>query len=253
MPSHAATPAAPVAERRSATELVITGLSVSFGGVHALIDVDLSIAAGELVGLIGPNGAGKSTFVDAVTGYVRPTGGQVSFAGRAATRWSPSRLAHAGLVRTFQHLELFDDLTVWENIAIAARSSRRGSAATAARALDLCKLGDIRDHLVTQVPAGRRRLVGLARALAAAPVLLLADEPAAGLDSHESAEFGTVLRGLVDDGLGILLIDHDMSLVLSVCDRLVVLVSGAKLTEGTPAEVRTNKAVIAAYLGGAAS
>jgi ABC-type branched-subunit amino acid transport system ATPase component len=253
MPSHAATPAAPVAERRPATELVITGLSVSFGGVHALRDVDLSIAAGELVGLIGPNGAGKSTFVDAVTGYVRPTSGQVTFGGRAATRWSPSRLAHAGLVRTFQHLELFDDLTVWENIAIAARSSRRGSAATAARALDLCKLGDIRDHLVTQVPAGRRRLVGLARALAAAPALLLADEPAAGLDSHESAEFGTVLRRLVDEGLGILLIDHDMNLVLSVCDRLAVLVSGAKLTEGTPAEVRTNKAVIAAYLGGAAS
>ena len=107
------------------------------------------------------------------------------------------------------------------------------------------------DHLVTQVPAGRRRLVALARALAASPLVLLADEPAAGLDSHESAELGAVLRRLADDGLGILLIDHDMNLVLSVCDRLAVLVSGAKIAEGPPARVRADEAVIAAYLGGA--
>jgi branched-chain amino acid transport system ATP-binding protein len=250
MASHAATPLARDAEQSHA-DLVITGLSVSFGGVNALSRVDLMVGPGELVGLIGPNGAGKSTFVDAVTGFVRPSSGQVSFAGRTTTGWKPSRLAHAGLVRTFQHLELFDDLTVGENIAIAARSSRRGSAAAASRAVSLCELGDISDHLVTQVPAGRRRLVALARALAAAPLLLLADEPAAGLDSHESAEFGAVLRRLVDEGLGILLIDHDMNLVLTVCDRLAVLVSGGKLAEGSPEEIRTNRAVIAAYLGGA--
>ena len=250
MASHAATPLAPSAGRARA-ELVITGLSVSFGGVRALDGVDLTITAGELVGLIGPNGAGKSTFVDAVTGFVRPTSGSVSFAGRTTTGWTPSRLAHAGLVRTFQHLELFDDLTVGENIAIAARSTRRGSTAAASRAVKLCGLGDIGDRLVTQVPAGRRRIVALARALAASPLVLLADEPGAGLDSDESAEFGTVLRRLVDEGLGILLIDHDMNLVMTVCDRLAVLVSGAKLTEGTASEVRTDKAVIAAYLGGA--
>jgi branched-chain amino acid transport system ATP-binding protein len=253
MASHAPMPLARDTAGPPQAELTITGLSVSFGGVKALNEVDLSVAAGELVGLIGPNGAGKSTFVDAVTGFVRPTGGHVRFAGRTITRWTPSRLAHAGLVRTFQHLELFDDLTVGENIAIAARSSRRGSTAAAARATGLCGLSDIRDRLVTQVPAGRRRLVALARALAASPLILLADEPGAGLDSHESAEFGTVLRSLVDEGLGILLIDHDMNLVLTVCDRLAVLVSGSKLTEGTPVEVRTNQAVIAAYLGGAAS
>jgi branched-chain amino acid transport system ATP-binding protein len=244
MASHAA--ARPV---EPAVQLVITGLSVSFGGVKAVSGVDLSVGAGELVGLIGPNGAGKSTFIDAVTGFVKPASGRVRFEGRTTTRWAPSRLAHAGLVRTFQHLELFDDLTVSENISIAARSSRRGSAAAAVRAIGLCELGDIANLLVTQVPAGRRRLVALARALAASPLVLLADEPAAGLDSHESAEFGTVLRRLADEGLGILLIDHDMNLVLSVCDRIAVLVSGSKITEGTPAEVRTNEAVISAYLG----
>jgi branched-chain amino acid transport system ATP-binding protein len=237
---------------RAGAQLVITGLSVSFGGVKAVNGVDLKVGAGELVGLIGPNGAGKSTFVDAVTGFVTPASGHASFAGRTTTRWAPSRLAHAGLVRTFQHLELFDDLPVSENIAIAARSSRRGSAAAAERAIKLCALGDIVGLLDTQVPAGRRRLVALARALAAAPLILLADEPAAGLDSHESTEFGTVLRRLASEGLGILLIDHDMNLVLSVCDRIAVLVSGSKLAEGTPAEVRTNQAVISAYLGRAA-
>jgi ABC-type branched-subunit amino acid transport system ATPase component len=230
--------------------LVISDLSVSFGGVQAVAGVDLSVGAGELVGLIGPNGAGKSTFVDAVTGFVEPSRGQIRFLDRTTTRWSPARLAHAGLVRTFQHLELFDDLTVTENISVAARSTRRGSAAASSRAIELCGLRDIAHQLVTQVPAGRRRLVALARALAAAPVVLLADEPGAGLDGHESAELGTVLRRLADDGLGILLIDHDMNLVLSICDRLAVLVSGTKLAEGPPAQVRADDAVITAYLGG---
>jgi sulfate-transporting ATPase len=225
---------------------------VAFGGVRAVDGVDLSVSAGELVGLIGPNGAGKSTFVDAITGFVEPTRGQVRFGGRMTTRWAPSRLAHAGLVRTFQHLELFDDLTVRENISVAARSTRRGSAAASARAVELCGLRDVAGHLVTQVPAGRRRLVALARALAAAPLVLLADEPGAGLDTRESAELAAVLRRLVDDGLGILLIDHDMNLVLSVCDRVAVLVSGTKIAEGTPAQVRADGNVIAAYLGGAA-
>jgi sulfate-transporting ATPase len=237
---------------QAATQLVITGLTVSFGGVKAVTGVDLNVGAGELVGLIGPNGAGKSTFIDAVTGFVKPASGHVGFADRTTTGWAPSRLAHAGLVRTFQHLELFDDLTVAENVAIAARASQRGSSAAAERAIKLCELHDIAHLLVTQVPAGRRRLVALARALAASPLILLADEPAAGLDSHESADFGTVLRGLADEGLGILLIEHDMNLVLSTCDRIAVLVSGSKLTEGPPAEVRTNEAVISAYLGRAA-
>jgi ABC-type branched-subunit amino acid transport system ATPase component len=232
-------------------ELDIDGLSVSFGGVRAVDDVDLSIGAGELVGLIGPNGAGKSTFVDAVTGFVQPTSGRVRFLHSTTTSWPPARLAHAGLVRTFQHLELFDDLTVGENISIAARSTRRGSAQAAGRAIELCGLHDVVDRLVTQVPAGRRRLVAVARALAAGPVILLADEPGAGLDTHESEELAAVLRRLVDEGLGILLIDHDMNLVLSVCDRVAVLVSGAKIAEGTPSHVRADDAVIAAYLGGA--
>jgi ABC-type branched-subunit amino acid transport system ATPase component len=232
-------------------ELDIDGLSVSFGGVRAVDDVDLSIGAGELVGLIGPNGAGKSTFVDAVTGFVQPTSGRVRFLHSTTTSWPPARLAHAGLVRTFQHLELFDDLTVGENISIAARSTRRGSAQAAGRAIELCGLHDMVDRLVTQMPAGRRRLVAVARALAAGPLILLADEPGAGLDTHESEELAAVLRRLVDEGLGILLIDHDMNLVLSVCDRVAVLVSGAKIAEGTPSQVRADDAVIAAYLGGA--
>jgi sulfate-transporting ATPase len=229
--------------------LNITGLSVAFGGVRAVDSVDLSVPRGELVGLIGPNGAGKSTFVDAVTGFVRPSSGMVEFAGRVTTNWAPARLAHHGLVRTFQHLELFDDLTVGENVAAAAKSTRRGSSAARARAVELCGLEDVVDLLVPHVPAGRRRLVALARALAADPMILLADEPAAGLDTGESEQLALVLRDLVDEGLGILLIDHDMNLILSVSDRVAVLVGGRKIAEGPPAQVRSDSAVIAAYLG----
>jgi branched-chain amino acid transport system ATP-binding protein len=229
--------------------LDITGLSVAFGGVRAVDSVDLSVSRGELVGLIGPNGAGKSTFVDAVTGFVRPSHGEVKFAGRVTTNWAPARLAHHGLVRTFQHLELFDDLTVSENVAAAAKSTRRGSGAARARAIELCGLEDVVDLLVPQLPAGRRRLVALARALAADPIILLADEPAAGLDTSESEQLALVLRDLVGEGLGILLIDHDMNLILSVCDRVAVLVAGRKISEGPPGQVRSDSAVIAAYLG----
>lgn len=230
-------------------ELCITGLSVAFGGVRAVEGVDLNMGRGELVGLIGPNGAGKSTFVDAVTGFVRPSRGQVLFCGRVTTEWAPARLAHHGLVRTFQHLELFDDLTVGENVTAAANSTRRGSSAARDRAIQLCGLEDVVDRLVPQLPAGRRRLVALARALAADPLILLADEPAAGLDTTESEQLATVLRDLVAAGLGILLIDHDMNLILSVCDRVAVLVAGMKIAEGTPSEVRSNSAVLDAYLG----
>jgi branched-chain amino acid transport system ATP-binding protein len=229
--------------------LCISGLSVAFGGVRAIEGVDLAVGRGELVGLIGPNGAGKSTFVDAVTGFVRPSHGEVMFGGRVTTHWGPRRLAHYGLVRTFQHLELFDDLTVGENIAAAAKSTRRGSNAARARAVQLCGLEDMLDRLVPQVPAGRRRLVALARALAADPIVLLADEPGAGLDTTESEQLAVVLRDLVSEGLGILLIDHDMNLILSVCDRVAVLVGGRKIAEGTPKQVRADQAVIDAYLG----
>lgn len=241
--------AADAGDASTEPELRISGLSVAFGGVQSVDRVHLRFGIGQLTGLIGPNGAGKSTLVDAITGYVRPSHGRVTFMGRDITGWAPARLAHAGIVRTFQHLELFDDLTVRENVLIAGHATRRGTGEAIEHALALCQLDDIADVRVSQVSAGRRRLVALARGIAGNPLLLLLDEPGAGLDGHDSTYLARLLRQLVGEGLGILLIDHNMSLVLEVCDRVAVLNGGVKIAEGAPAEVRADAAVVAAYLG----
>jgi branched-chain amino acid transport system ATP-binding protein len=242
--------------------LNVDALRVTYGGVTAVDDVDLEVPAGKVVGLIGPNGAGKTSTIDALTGYHAPSGGSVTFDGEDITRLRPHVRARRGLVRTFQSVELFDDLTVEENLLVA---SQRMGVLRALRdlllpigehprdavdwALDLCGLTDVRDRFPTELSHGRRKLVGVARALAQKPRLVLMDEPAAGLDTDESEELGRHLRALPEAGVTVLLVDHDMSLVLSVCDEVVVLDFGRVIARGTPAQIRNDDTVIAAYLG----
>jgi branched-chain amino acid transport system ATP-binding protein len=237
------------------------GVSVSFGAVRALSNVDIEVREGQLVGLIGPNGAGKTTFIDAVTGFV-PARGAIVLKGANISSKLPHERARLGLARTWQTIELFDDLTVGENLTVA---SRRNSVMTASKelllgrtprsgrladeALRILELTEDADRLPGELPQGKRKLVGVARALAAEPQLILLDEPASGLDTHESVDLGRRLRRMVDEGISMLLVDHDMGLVLSICDYVYVLDFGQILAAGTPSEIRRNPAVLAAYLG----
>jgi branched-chain amino acid transport system ATP-binding protein len=241
--------------------LVAEGLRVSYGGVRAVDDVTLAIPEGSIVGLIGPNGAGKSSLIDALTGYVRPAGGTVKFLDEEVTRLRPHLRARRGLARTFQAVELFDDLTVRENLL--ASSDDLGPFVSLAElfaprwrpheavdwALTVCDLHDVADSLPSVLPHGRRKLVGVARALARRPRVVLLDEPAAGLDTHETELLGQRLCELPGKGVSALLVDHDMGLVLSVCDFVYVLDFGRLIASGTPSEVRRSPEVIAAYLG----
>ena len=241
--------------------LAVRDLSVTFGVVRAVDHVDLAVGAGELVGLIGPNGAGKTTTVDAVCGFVAHRG-SVRFAGRDLSSAPPHRRARAGLARTWQSLELFDDLTVLESCAVGAeRPSWRTALRSAVRphgardvgaaeaALTAVGLEGVADRSPSELSLGQRKLVAVARALAAGPEVLLLDEPAAGLDSEESLLLGRRLRDLVGGGLGILLIDHDMGLVLGTCDRVEVLEFGRIIASGPPAAIREDERVVEAYLG----
>jgi branched-chain amino acid transport system ATP-binding protein len=239
------------------------GITVTYGGVHANDHVDLKIDEGQFVGLIGANGAGKTTFVDAITGFAPVAEGEVHFDGQDITRIASEQRAARGLVRTFQSLELFDDLTVYDNLLVACETSRWWSLprdifrrsrptevdARARWALETVGASELADELPEDLSHGQRKLVGVARALAAKPRLVLLDEPAAGLDANESAALRHVLRGLLKEGISVFLIDHDMSLVLSVCDYVYVLDFGRVVAQGSPAAIRRDPAVIAAYLG----
>jgi branched-chain amino acid transport system ATP-binding protein len=207
----------------------------------------------EVVGLIGPNGAGKSTLVNVLTGFDLPTAGAVELDGRDITRWSPHRRGRAGLARTFQHSRSFGGLTVRENVEVAALGVGAGPREARRRADELLELLGLASRHLAPAAAlahGDERRLGVARALATEPSYVLMDEPAAGLPEAETPEFAAAVRAVRDEhGAGVLLIDHNMALIMDVCDRIHVLDQGATIAEGTPAEIRTNLDVTAAYLG----
>ncbi len=242
--------------------LATSGLNARFGGLLAVNDVSLECRRGELTGLIGPNGAGKTTFIDAVTGFLpNNSKGSVRLEGAEVFGRSPHQLSHDGLTRTWQTLELFDDITVRSNLDVASRRLSLGAAVLdyfrprlreerVEEVLDLLNLGDIAERQPRELSQGQRKLVGVGRALVAeSSKILLLDEPAAGLDKAETEWFGAQLRSLVDQGYTIMLVDHDMGLVLNVCDYIHMLVFGQLTASGTPDEMRNNPEVIAAYLG----
>ena len=228
-------------------------VSRSFEGVHAVDGVTLELRQHEVVGLIGPNGAGKSTLVNLMTGFDLPTSGTVELDGREITGWSPHRRARSGLARTFQHSKSFRDLTVRENIEVAALGVGAGPREARRRSAELLPLLSLLAQAETPAGSlahGDERRLGVARALAMRPSFVLMDEPAAGLPEAEVPEFAAVVRAVRDDhGAGVLLIDHNMALIMDVCDRIHVLDQGATLAEGAPGEIRANLDVAAAYLG----
>jgi ABC-type branched-subunit amino acid transport system ATPase component len=245
-------------------ELEVRGLTVRFGGVTAVDNVSLTVKPGEIVGLIGPNGAGKSTLIDALCGFVSPAAGTVVLGDTDLTRLPPHRRVHAGLVRSWQSSDLFDDLSVLENLqAVVDRTPRartwiqimrsRGrslSAAAEAAVHDLELSGDL-DRMPTDLSFSQRRMLSTARAAALNPSVLLLDEPAAGMSDVRRREVATVISRLAREwGMGLLVVDHDMPFVMGLCDRIVVLAVGSKIADGSPSEVRANPAVIAAYLRG---
>ena len=241
--------------------LEVADLTVRHGGLVALDEVSLQVTEGEVVGLIGPNGAGKTTFIDTLTGFKPPHRGHVTFDGRDITRASAHQRSRAGLVRTFQSLELFDDLSVRDNLLVAAHAPTFWSTITDAFwpkshdstethcILELLDLLPIADRLPTELSNGQRHVVALGRAIVSSPKLVLLDEPAAGLDPSETAELAEMLRRLPDVGTTVLVVDHDMSLILGVCDTVHVLDFGRLVASGSPSEIRHDPTVIDAYLG----
>lgn len=227
--------------------LAVTDVRVSYGGVAALDGVSFEVRSGEILGIIGPNGAGKTTLIDALSGFTGSSGG-VSLVGDRIDHLAPHRRTRAGLGRTFQTIELYDDLTVGENVRIGASGTGDGRRVIEPL-LAMLSLVELCDRPVSELSQGQRQLVSVARALAGGPSVILLDEPAAGLDTSESRWLGERLRNIRDAGTGVVMVEHDMSLVLDTCDRVVVLDLGRKLAEGTPAEIRANPVVIQAYLG----
>ncbi len=247
--------------------LRVEGLSRHFGGVRAVDDVSFAVGEGEIVGLIGPNGAGKTTVINLLSGLLPPTAGRIAFAGTRLDGLPPYRITRAGVARTYQNIRLFGGLSALDNVIVgthirtrapfAARllflpGVRREEAAAreaARRQLDRVGLAARAGDRATSLPYGEQRRLEIARALAARPRLLLLDEPAAGMNPAEMATLIALIRALAAEGQTILLIEHNMQVVMSVCERIVVLNFGRKIAEGTPAAISRDREVIAAYLG----
>lgn len=238
--------------------LEVDSVAVRFGGLKALQGVDLSVEDARVTGLIGPNGAGKTTLFNVICGYQAPTSGRVRLDGRDMAGLAPHRRARLGVARTFQKLETFGSLSVRDNILVAAEVRRSWSrtdpdpATVTEEILELVGLGPVAEEQVDALPTGLARLVELGRALAIRPRLLLLDEPSSGLDERESDDFGRLLVRLAGNGMAVLLVEHDIDLVMSVCSKIIVLDFGAVLAAGSPADIRSDPAVRSAYLGAGA-
>ena len=243
------------------------GITKTFGGLTALEDVSFSVRNEEITGIIGPNGAGKTTLFNIITGLYTQSEGKIFLGDKDVSGFPPEKLARLGLVRTFQNIELFGQMTVLENIMVGLHTRSRSGIvscafklpghlkeerkirANAAEWMDFCGISDLSGVAAGNLPFGKGRLLEIARAMALAPRVILMDEPAAGLNSRETEHLADLIRKIRESGVTVVLVEHDMELIMDICDSIVVLNLGRKLAEGTPREIQENPEVIAAYLG----